>query len=479
MEVKPIMHHDANLTTDSEPIEEVIRDEAALERIWQAALGEIEVQVSRPNFITWFKNTRFLHKKGTAACIGLPNNFAKEWIENKYSKVVLGALRALEESITKVDFVVISSKNNPALRNRQPKQQLIEEQLSFPEFKIDPETGLNPRYSLNSFIVGKSNELAHAAATAIIDDIGKKYNPLFIYGGVGLGKTHLMQAVGNEIHAKYKNKVKVKYTSAEKFTNDVIWAIKNRRMETLKEKYRLVDVLIIDDIQFIIGKQATEEEFFHTFNALHENNKQIIISSDKPPKFMPELAERLRSRFEGGMLVDIAYPDYELRYAVLKTKAIERQLELPDEVLEVLANRIQRTLRELEGILNKILFYQRTKQISITTRVAEEILADILQEPIRSINPNVVIKAVAESFDITINDLVGASRKRELVGPRQIAMFLLRDMLDLSYPNIGERMGKRDHTTALYAYEKIAQEINKNQVLNQKIISIRELITKE
>jgi chromosomal replication initiator protein len=352
-------------------------------------------------------------------------------------------------------------------------QNPIERKSTLSEF------GLNPKYTFETFIVGKNNELAHAAAKAVAERPGEAYNPLFIYGGVGLGKTHLMQAVGNEIHAKYKGKVKVKYTSAEKFTNDVIFAIKNRRMETLKEKYRLVDVLIVDDIQFIIGKQATEEEFFHTFNALHENNKQIIISSDKPPKFMPELAERLRSRFEGGMIVDIAYPDYELRYAVLKTKAQEKGLQLPDEVLEVLANRIQRTLRELEGILNKILFYQRAKQIAITTRLAEEILAEVLQEPIRSINPNAVVKAVADAFEISVTDLVGASRKRELVGPRQIAMYLLRDMLDLSYPNIGGRMGKRDHTTALYAYEKIAQEINKNQSLNQKIISIRELITKE
>ncbi len=460
--------------------EEIVSDEATLEQLWQSALGEIEVQISRPNFITWFKNTRFIHKKGNAACIGLPNNFAKEWIENKYSKVVLGALRALEESITKVEFVVVSSKFGGAPRGaKAQKNQTTEIQMPFPEFKIDSETGLNPRFSLNSFIVGKSNELAHAAATGIINEVGSKYNPLFIYGGVGLGKTHLIQAVGNEIRAKYGGKVKVKYTSAEKFTNDVIWAIKNRRMETIKEKYRLVDVLIIDDIQFIIGKQATEEEFFHTFNALHENNKQIIVSSDKPPKFMPDLAERLRSRFEGGMLVDIAYPDYELRYAVLKTKAQERGMELADEIFEVLANRIQRTLRELEGILNKILFYQRAKQVTITTRLVEEILAEVLQEPVRSINPNIVIKSVADSFGISIADLIGASRKRELVGPRQITMYLLRDLLDLSYPNIGERIGKRDHTTALYAYEKIAQEMNKNQSLNQKIISIRELITKE
>lgn len=467
------------LAVNTSSDDDILVDESILEQLWQRALGEIEVQVSRPNFVTWFKNTKFLHRKGNAACVGLPNNFAKEWVENKYAKVVLAALRALEDSITKVDFVVISSRNASPRNRPAPRVAVETVQPSFPEFKIDAETGLNPRFSLNSFIIGKSNELAHAAATAIVDDIGRKYNPLFIYGGVGLGKTHLMQAVGNEIKSKYKNQVKVKYTTAEKFTNDVIWAIKNRRTETIKEKYRLVDVLIIDDIQFIIGKQATEEEFFHTFNALHENNKQIIVSSDKPPKFMPELAERLRSRFEGGMIVDIGYPDYELRYAVLKAKAQERGMELSDEVVEVLANRIQRTLREMEGLLNKILFYQRTKQAAITTRLVEEILAEVLQEPVRNVNPGDVVKAVAESFGVSMTDLIGASRKRELVGPRQIAMYLLREMLDLSYPNIGDRMGKRDHTTALYAYEKIAGEINKNQALNQKIISIREMVTKE
>lgn len=469
---------DAILQTSSASEEEIV-DELILEQIWNAALGEIEIQVSRPNFVTWFKNSRFLHKKGNTACVGLPNNFAKEWIENKYAKVVLGALRNLEQSIMKVEFVVSSASKQGALKTSKPAQKPLEAQQAFPEFKIDPETGLNPRYSFNSFVVGKSNELAYAAASAIVEEVGKKYNPLFIYGGVGLGKTHLMQSVGNEIKNRYGGKVRVKYTPAEKFTNDVIWAIKNKRMETIKEKYRLVDVLILDDIQFIAGKQATEEEFFHTFNALHESNKQIIISSDRPPKFMPDLAERLRSRFEGGMIVDISYPDYELRYAVLKTKAQERGLVLSDPVFDLLANKIQRTLRELEGILNKIHFHQRVRQVEITPSVAEEILAEILQEPTRSINPNAVIKAVAEAFEISTADLISVSRKRELVGPRQIAMYLLRDMLDLSYPNIGERIGKRDHTTALYAYEKIVQEINKNQALNQKILSIRELITKE
>lgn len=450
-----------------------------LDQLWRAALGAIEIQIPHPNFATWFKNSRLIEKQGTTARVGVPNNFAKEWIENKYPKIVLGALRDLEENITKVEFYVLSGKSTPATKRTHTHENVGEAQMTFPEFKIDTETNLNPRYTLGSFIVGKSNELAYAAATSIVEEIGRKYNPLFIYGGVGLGKTHLCQAVGNEIKHKYQNRIRVKYVSSEKFTNDVIWAIRNKRMETIKEKYRLVDVLIIDDIQFIIGKPATEEEFFHTFNALYENNKQIIISSDKPPKFMPELTERLRSRFEGGMITDIGFPDYELRCAILKTKIKERGIGIPDEVVQVIAVKIQKNLRELEGILNRILFYQKQKNIDITAQVAEEIISELISEPTRNISPTAVIKSVAEAFEISVGDLISQSRKRELVGPRQIAMFLLRDILDLSYPNIGDKMGKRDHTTALYAFEKISQEINKNQALSQKILGIKELITKQ
>ena len=462
-------------------VPEVVILEQDLEKIWQAALGEIEIHVSHPNFVTWFKNSRFIERRGNTALISLANNFAKEWIENKYPKVVLAALRRLEENIIKVEFSVHNSKTSPSARHRAVRTATGEDesQMSFPEFKVDTETNLNPRYTLSSFIVGKSNELSYAAASSIVEDIGKKYNPLFIYGGTGLGKTHLMQAVGNEIRTKYNNKVRVKYVSSEKFTNDVIWAIRNKRMDTMKEKYRLVDVLIIDDIQFIIGKAATEEEFFHTFNALYEGNKQIIISSDRPPKFMPNLEERLRSRFEGGMIADIGYPDFELRCAILKIKALERGVELSDEITSSIASRIQKNLRELEGVLNRILFYQKAKNVQITTRLVDEVVGEIVQEPTRNISPNAVIKSVAEAYEISINDLISQSRKRELVGPRQIAMYLLRDILDLSYPNIGERMGKRDHTTALYAFEKIASEISKNQALNQKIINIKELITKQ
>ncbi|MDO8601912.1 MAG: chromosomal replication initiator protein DnaA [bacterium] len=450
-----------------------------LHGLWQAALGEIEIQVSHPNFVTWFKNSTLIDKNENAAVVALPNAFAKEWIENKYAKIVLGSLRALEENIKKVEFTVYTGKAMPA--HQAPVSHFTghEPQPSFPEFRVDVETNLNPRYTLNSFVVGKSNELAYAAASAVVEDIGKRYNPLFIYGGVGLGKTHLIQAVGNEIYTRYQNRVRVRYVSSEKFTNDVISAIRNKNTELMKEKYRLVDVLIIDDIQFVIGKAATEEEFFHTFNALYEGNKQIIISSDKPPKFMPNLEERLRSRFEGGMIIDIGYPDYELRFAILKAKIQERAVSLTDEVVAHIANKIQRNFRELEGVLNRIIFFQKTRGIEISLRIAEEIMSEIMREPVKSINPNAIIKAVAEVFGISPTELISHSRKREVVEPRQIAMFLLREILDLSYPNIGDRMGKRDHTTAIYAYEKVLQETSKNQLLNQKIITIKELINKE
>lgn len=455
---------------------EIISD---CERLWQAALGDIEIQVSRPNFVTWFKSSKLIEKNDSTAFITLPNAFAKEWIENKYAKIVLGAIRAIDETIKKVEFLVGDQKVP------QPKTgsaRLVPSEInqpSFPEFKIDSETNLNPRYTFGSFIVGKSNELAFAAANAIVDAVGSKYNPLFIYGGVGLGKTHLIQAVGNEIKTKYQNKIRVKYVQSEKFTNDVIQAIRNQRAETIKEKYRTVDVFIIDDIQFIIGKAATEEEFFHTFNALYQMNKQIIISSDKPPKFIPNLAERLLSRFEGGMIADISNPDYELRWAILKEKAREMAVELADDVIGLIAEKIQKNFRELEGVLNRVAFLQKTKNIAITLKTVSEILNDLIQEPTQNLTPNDIIVAVAESFEVSQTEICGQSRKKEVVEPRQIAMFLLREMLNLSYPSIGTRLGKRDHTTAIYAYEKIAKELIKNQSLNQKILGIKELITKK
>lgn len=448
-----------------------------LEQIWQSVLAGIELQISRPNFVTWLKNSQLVEKKEDGTFIvSLPSKFAKEWVENKYHKIILGALRELDSETKKITYLVCNNQNQ--IKNKK-KNNLENEnddlgQLAFQEFKVNPETNLNPRYTLNSFIVGSSNELAVAAALAVIEEIGTKYNPLFIYGGVGVGKTHLIQAIGNEIISRYKNKIKIKYVPSEKFINEIIWGIRNKRMESIKEKYRLVDVLIIDDIQFIGGKPKTEEEFFHTFNTLYENNKQIIISSDRPPRFLPTLEERLRSRFEGGMIADIAYPDYELKVAVIKTKLQLKKIFLNDDIISVIANKIQKSLREAEGILNRIIFYQQVKKIIITPKIVEQIISEVIQEPSHNITPDQIIKTVAEFFEVSSIDVIGHCRKKELVLPRQIAIYLLREILNLSYPHIAEKLGKRDHTTAIYAYEKISNSINKDQSLNQKIMMIKD-----
>ena len=292
------------------------------EELWQAVLSEMELKISRPNYLTWLKNSRLVENRDGVALIALPNNFAKEWVEVKYHKLILGSIRTLNGSTRKIEYVVEGSLSKKTNKQHQgvgvPRVvgNIDVGQLAFQETKVDPKTNLNPRYTLSSLVVGSFNELAHSATVATIENVGVKYNPLFVYGGVGLGKTHLLQAAGNEIMSMYKGQVRVKYVTSEKFTSDIVWAIRNSRAEEIKKTYRDTDVLIIDDIQFIGGKEKTEEEFFHTFNALHENNKQIIISSDRPPRAIPTLEERLRSRFEGGMIVDINYPEYESRVAI-------------------------------------------------------------------------------------------------------------------------------------------------------------------
>ncbi len=448
-----------------------------LEQLWQLTLNEMEIQLSRANFATWLKSSRLMDKKEGVFLITLPNNFAKEWVENKYYKTLLGIIRNYDISAKKLEFVVNGQSDESALRSVSPAALAKFENKIDLDFKIDPETNLNPRYSAKSFIVGSSNELAYSAATAIVHDVGRKYNPFFVYGGVGLGKTHLIQLIGNEIKNQYQNKIKPKYVSSEKFTSDIVWAIRNKRMEDIKKRYRDVDVLIIDDIQFIGGKEKTEEEFFHTFNALYENNKQIIISSDRPPQSIPTLEERLRSRFEGGLIADIGYPDYEMRVAIIKNKLQESNHEISDEVVDLIARRVKKNIREIEGILNKLMFYREAKQSAISLKAAEDIIEKSVQNFSRRVSDDQILKSVADFFHIGVQDLITRGRKKEVVEPRQIAMYLLRDILEMSYPYIGEKLG-RDHTTAIHAVEKINQEINKNSVLNQKIIMIKEVLYK-
>lgn len=445
-----------------------------LEQLWKLTLNEMEVQLSRASFVTWLKNSKLVDKRDGIFYIAIPNNFAKEWIENKYQKNILGVMRGLDSSARKLEFVVTNQE--PKVMSKKELAvdfNKIDNQSGFDFSKIDPETNLNPRYTLDSFIVGSSNELAFAAAQAIIQDIGTKYNPFFIYGGVGLGKTHLIQGIGNEIRVKYGGKLKPRYVSSEKFTSDVVWAIRNKRMEDIKKKYRDCDVLIIDDIQFIGGKEKTEEEFFHTFNALYENNKQIIISSDRPPQSIPTLEERLRSRFDGGLTADISYPEYEMRVAIIRNRLQAANRQLPDPIVDLVANAVKRNIRELEGVLNKILFYQEKRGVDIDRKTVEEIIDKSTQSYLGRVSDDQILKAVADFYNVVIQDLTGRSRKKEMVEPRQVAMYLLRDILRMSYPYIGEKLG-RDHTTVIHSFEKINAEINKNSPFNQKIITIKE-----
>ncbi|MDP3953304.1 MAG: chromosomal replication initiator protein DnaA [bacterium] len=450
------------------------------EELWTAVLSDIELRVSKPNYLTWLKNSRLLENSEGSALVALPNNFAKEWVETKYHKLILGSMRTLDGNTKHVEYVVEGSLSQRAInrRHRETRDHREEKQLVFQEMRVDPETNLNPKHTFDTFVVGSFNELAHSAAQAVIDEVGTKYNPLFIYGGVGLGKTHLIQSIGNELRRRTDNKMGVKYVTSEKFTNDVLWAIRNRRAEDIKAAYRNVDVLIIDDIQFLGGKEKTQEEFFHTFNALHQNNKQIIISSDRPPASIATLEERLRSRFEGGMIADISNPEFEARLAIAKNKLQERGVSLDDKVVELVAKRVQRNIREIEGILNKLVFHQITYKRALDIATTEKIISEVTNRSASRATPNQVIKAVSAFFEVSPNDILGRSRNKEYVEPRQITMHLLRELLSMSYPDIANRVGKRDHTTAIYACKKIIREAEKDPDLSQKILLIKEDVNK-
>lgn len=443
------------------------------EELWQAVLAQIQLNISQANFSTWFRNTCITNLKDGELVISVPNSFAKEWLENKYNKVIFKILRGLDEGIKEVKYTVGRQEAKSSKKLSFPSAEA--DQLEFPELKIDKETNLNPRYTFENFVVGPFNELPHAAAWAIAKEPGIIYNPLFIYGGVGLGKTHLLQAIGNEAIKNFASK-KIKYIPSEKFTSEVVSAIKNHSMEHFKSKYRAIDVLIIDDVQFLAGKEKTQEEFFHTFNTLYEKNKQIILSSDRPPKAIPSLAERLRSRFEGGMIADIGYPDFETRMAILKTKAQEKEIDLPEEILTFIATKIQRNIRELEGTLNRLVGHYKLSNQPIDAETATSLLKKLLLSPAKAITPKKIIQAVAEFYDLKEKLLSESSRKREIVRPRQIAMYLLREDLKSSYPFIGRKLGGKDHTTAIYSYEKILKELEINESLKEEIELIRQRV---
>ncbi len=446
------------------------------DELWQALLAQIQFNISKANFATWFKNTGVFSKKDGEIIISVPNNFSKEWLENKYNKLIFKILHNLDDEIKGIKYAV-ASPGSKISKSSTVSVDIYNEvpQLEFQEFKINKETSLNPRYTFDNFVVGPFNELPQAAAWAVSQNPGAVYNPMFIYGGVGLGKTHLLQAVGNEVLKKTPQK-KVKYVSSEKFTSGIINSIRNRDVEKFKSTYKDIDVLIIDDIQFLSGKEKTQEEFFHIFNTLYEKNKQIILSSDRPPKAISALEERLRSRFEGGMIADISLPDFETRVAILKTKSQEKKINFSDEILEYIASNIQTNIRELEGALNRLIAYQKLNNQVPTINIAETLLKNIIFSPKKIANPEKIIQAVATFYNLKEREMITVSRKKEIVKPRQIAMFFLRRELKSSFPFIGRKFGGKDHTTAIHAYNKILKEVEINENLAEEISLIKEQI---
>ncbi len=447
------------------------------EELWKAVLGEMELVLSRANFTTWFRSTAILSKDTQSVVVSVPNGFIKEWLENKFNKKILDSIRTQSPEVREVKYVIGVPKLEikPDLSKTILDRDFEEKTVIESDKDIDRTTNLNKKYSFESYIVGSNNELAYAAGLSITKSLGKLYNPLFVYGGVGLGKTHLLQSIGNKISAE-RGEGKVLYISAEKLTADLVESIRNRTTDELKNQYSKLDLLIIDDVQFIAGKEKTQEVVFSIFNELHGKNKQVVLSSDRPPKAIPALEERLRSRFEGGMIADIGIPDYETRLAILKLKTSEKKQELEDEILSYIATNIQKNVRELEGALNRVIAFGQIYNKPPGIKEVKSILTTYLSSPYRKTSPQVVLKSVADFYSISTGDLVKRSRKKEVVKPRQVAMFLLREETKLSFPEIGQKLGGRDHSTVIHACEKIRKEESIDEIIKQELVMIRERV---
>ncbi|KAA0206712.1 chromosomal replication initiator protein DnaA [Candidatus Uhrbacteria bacterium] len=462
-----------------------------IQALWQAALGELELTLSKANFTTWFKNTFLSEIEGTKAVVSVPNTFTKAWMEKKYHDQIVKALRNASNlpirevsyrvevrntTVLPLDYVATQPESAPAATSVTYAPPNSTAFASAPTSKAGADVGLNPRYQFSTFVVGKNNELAHAASTAVATKPGEVHNPLFVYGSPGMGKTHLLQAIGH--HALHINpNLKVKYVTCEKFTNEFIQALRSGHADSFKDKYRLVDILLVDDIQFLAGREGTQDEFFHTFNHLHQGNKQIVLSSDRPPKDISNLETRLQSRLEWGMMADISKADFETRVAILQAKAREKNYPLSTEILHAIAGAIQSNIRELEGALNKIVAYHQFKNLLPSLETIQPILQSFAPTITkRTITPRVLLETVTEYYEITMDEILGKSRERRLAFPRQIAMYLLREEAKCSYPSIGDQVGGRDHTTAMHACDKISSLLKSDEQLKRDLSIIREKI---
>ena len=438
-------------------------------QLWKNCLVEIEAGMSKANFSTWFKNTSIVKEDTGVIYIGVPNEFVRDWLINKYHKLITKTIAGAYESMRAVEYTIAKIENNK--EENIISETFVNKELPLKDLYINPEDNLNPRYHFNSFIVGTFNELAYAAAQAIIDNPGTKYNPFFVYGGTGLGKTHLIQAVGNTIKEKYQSK-RVHYMTLDKFADDFINSLQSNKANSFKEKYRKYDLLIIDDIQFIGKMEKIQEELFHTFNTFYENNKQIIFSSDKHPNYIPELADRLKSRFAAGMIVDISEPEYESRMAILKVKLQELNIDLGQEILEYVAETVDGNIRELEGSLNIIICQYRLKNRPLTLAEVKNLLKNNLK-PKKNIAIKDVVKIVSEHYKLEESSIYEKTRKKEIVKARQIVMYLLREDFNVSYPLIGQKLGGKDHTTVIHSCLKIRTDLKNDPLLLQELEQIR------
>jgi chromosomal replication initiator protein len=441
-----------------------------IEEDWQKTLDILKTELSEPSFNTWLKKTKAVTKYNNTFVIAVPNGFAKDWLESRYANLIKNTLQLVTSEELEVSFVLPQANGEidylPKERNKS------DQYINSKGNNNKTISNFNPKYTFESFVVGNSNRFAHAASLAVAETPSKAYNPLFIYGGVGLGKTPLMHAIGQYVFLNNPH-TKVIYVSSEKFTNELINSIRENKTVQFRNNYRNMDVLLIDDIQFLAGKESTQEEFFHTFNTLYEANKQIIISSDRPPKEIPTLEDRLRSRFEWGLITDIQPPDLETRIAILRKKAQLENINVHNDVLVYIANKIQSNIRELEGALIRVVAYSSLTGKEVVPELVQEALKDILPEnKPKEISIELIQQAIADHFHIKMEDFKAKKRTRAIAYPRQIAMYLARELTDCSLPKIGEEFGGRDHTTVLHAYEKISQERSQDANLNRTITEI-------
>ncbi len=437
------------------------------EQAWHSVLAQLQMEMPRASYDTWVRDTHPIAYDNGLITVGVRNAYARDWLESRLASTVSRLLIEILNSNVSVKFIVSQADETDSHTDPAPAASPIE--ITTPEPK-PRHINLNPRYTFDTYVVGSGNRLAHAACQAVAEKPARAYNPLFLYGGVGLGKTHLLHAIGN---ACYADGLNVLYVSSEEFTNDMISAIRTHTTQAFREKYRSADVLLVDDIQFIAGKESTQEEFFHTFNTLHGQDKQIIVSSDRPPKSLVTLEERLRSRFEWGLTADIQAPDFETRLAILRSKAERTGRHISDEILESVAKQVQSNIRELEGALNRIIAFADLSGSALTPSLVEVALSDLL--PARGdVEPARVVDLVARKFNLTVEKLLGRDRTKDVAFPRQIAMYLLREETNFSFPQIGEVLGGRDHSTVMYAIEKIADQIKHDDRLQRDIVSLKQ-----